>query len=196
MRDGKRVKKETGKETGKRILRRAVLAALGLALGVNLYLGGARMVGGNAMPMPFGVGAAVVLSGSMEPALGVGDLIFVRQSETLAVGDVVVYASGGSLVVHRIVALEGDTVVTQGDANNTADEPISRAAIKGVVTGRVPRVGTALRAMRSPVGVMITLAAAFGLVEWSFRREKAEDDRKRAEIEAEIRRLKDTPPDE
>lgn len=196
MRDGKRVKKETGKETGKRILRRVVLAALGLALGVNLYLGSARMVGGNAMPMPFGVGAAVVLSGSMEPALNVGDLIFVRQGETPAVGDVVVYATGGSLVVHRIVALEGDTVVTQGDANNTADEPISRAAIKGVVTGRVPWVGTALRAMRSPAGVVITLGAAFGLVEWSFRREKAEDDRKRAEIEAEIRRLKDTPPDE
>ena len=54
----------------------------------------------------------VVLSGSMsgqaEDSLEVGDLALIRQVEpdTLKVGDVVAYMSGGSAVTYRITAIE------------------------------------------------------------------------------------------
>ena len=49
---------------------------ISLVLGGTAYSWNARRLAGNAMPMPFGVGLSVVLSGSMEPTLSVNDLIF------------------------------------------------------------------------------------------------------------------------
>lgn len=45
---------------------------------------------GNQVPMPFGMGVAVVLSGSMESELITNDVIIVRETNDYAVGDVVV----------------------------------------------------------------------------------------------------------
>ena len=47
----------------KAILRTVFLVAVALVLGVNVYLWNARSLMGNALPMPFGYGCAVVLSG-------------------------------------------------------------------------------------------------------------------------------------
>ncbi len=174
----------------KSILRHILLVILGLVLGVNLYLANARGVVGNQMPMPFGTGAAVVMSGSMEPTLSKGDLIFVRKAETFHTGDIVVYQSDSLLVVHRIVSLYGSTVVTQGDANNAADEPIDLSQVKGVVRFHIPFVGTILELVKTPAGTLLILLLAFALVELSFRRQKEQDDQDMEQVKAEIRRLK------
>ena len=76
------------------------------------------------LPMPFGIGAANVLSDSMEPAFSRGTLLIVKKEENLKEGDIVVYQSGKNLIVHRIVRLDENQVVTQGDANNVPDEPL------------------------------------------------------------------------
>ena len=65
-------------KVGKDILRVLLLAVCGLVLGLNIYSANAKSLVGNHLPMPFGYGAAVVLSGSMEPTLSVGDLILVN----------------------------------------------------------------------------------------------------------------------
>lgn len=174
----------------KRLLRTLLLLAVSLLLGVNIYLWNARNVAGNALPMPFGYGVAVVLTGSMEPELYADDLIFVRAQEDYALRDVVVYQSGSSLVVHRIIETDGETVVTKGDANNTADEPIRAEYIKGRVIGRLSGVGGVLRLLKSPVVVIAMAAAALLLLEGSFRKEKKQDSEKLEDIKAEIRRLK------
>lgn len=174
----------------KALLRRLLLVVLGLILGVNAYLANARGIVGNSLPMPFGVGAAVVLSGSMEPTLSKGDLIFVRQADTAELGDVVVYQAENSLIVHRVVTKSGDTLVTQGDANNAPDDPIDAAQIKGVVVFSVPYIGTALDLLKTPGGIIAVLVLAFALVELSFRREKEADEAKLQAVKDEIRRLK------
>jgi len=173
------------------VWRRLALSVLGIILGVNAYLANASGLAGNPMPMPFGFGAAVVLSGSMEPTLSIDDVILVREADHYEVGDIVVYQSGRTLIVHRIVAKDGETAVTQGDANNVADAPIERRTIKGKVVAHVPRLGLAVNALKSPVGILTVLAAAFALTELSFRKEKAEDDQELEAIKAEIRRLKE-----
>lgn len=176
---------------GKVILRRALLILCGAILGVNVYLANARSLAGNQLPMPFGVGAAIVLTGSMEPTLSAGDLILVRETDSVAVGDIVVYQSGGSLVVHRVIHLEEDSVTTQGDANNAPDEPVPLSDIRGSVLLRIPYAGSVVSLIKSPIGTICIIAAAIALVEIPHRKGKEKDDAERQKIIEEIRRLKD-----
>lgn len=166
-----------------------VLLLLAAVIGVNVYALNAENLAGNAVPMPFGVGASVVLSGSMEPELSVGDLLLLREADSYRVGDVVVYQSGSTPIVHRIVALEGETVITQGDANNASDAPFPVSAVKGKVVAAVPLVGYAVWALKSPLGILITLAAAVLLVELSYRNGRGAQEAEKEKIKAEIRQL-------
>lgn len=162
----------------KKLLRHALLIFLGLLLGVNVYLLNARNIAGNQLPMPFGIGAAVVQSGSMEPTLYKGDLLLVKAQSDYSAGDIVVYQSAGILVVHRIIEIDGTTVTTQGDANNAPDEPFDAGCIKGSVVGRIPGVGYVIDFLKTPLGILLLVGCAVLLVELSFRREKkAEQDR-------------------
>ncbi len=173
------------------LIRRTVLAILGVMLGVNVYLANANGLAGNKLPMPLGFGVAVVLSGSMEPTLNVNDVIIVCESESYNIEDIVVYDNGKELIVHKIIEKNGDTLTTKGDANNTSDDPISVKAVKGKVVFSIPYLGLAVKALRSPVGVIVILLTAVWLVEGSFRRKKESDENRIEEIKAEIRRLKE-----
>lgn len=170
--------------------RRVILIICGLMLGVNVYLFNANQLVGNSMPMPFGVGMAVVLSGSMEPAMSVGDLIIVRETDDFQVGDAIVFESAGEMIVHRIVMMNENMIVTQGDANNVPDEPIDYEAVKGKVLVCIPWIGHVAQFFKTPVGIILLLAAAFGLVELSYRQERSRDDDELEEIKAEIRKLR------
>lgn len=172
------------------ILRFVLLGFVGIFAGVNLYLFNANSVVGNAVPMPFGYGMAVVLSGSMEPELSVDDVIIIHKTNDYIVGDTVVYQSGTTPVVHEIISIDGETVITKGTANNTADDPITMDMIKGEVVGNIPNGGAVVRAVKTPAGVIIILAIAFCLLEMSYRKEKKKDDDDLELIKAEIRRLK------
>ena len=176
---------------GKNILRRVLLILCGVILGINVYLTNAQLVGGNQLPMPLGFGTAVVLSGSMEPTFSTGDLIVVTERDSVAVDDIVVYQQSGSLVVHRIVAIDGEYITTQGDANNTTDVPIHTSAIKGTVLFWIPMLGDVVTFVKSPVGTIALIVAAIALVEIPHLKEKEKDDEQREKLLEEIRRLKD-----
>lgn len=170
-------------------LRLLVLIAAGLVLGVNVYRWNAETLAGNALPMPFGWGAAVVMSGSMEPTLSVNDLVVIHEADGYEVGDIVVYQSGGSLVIHRIVDIRDETITARGDANNADDEPIPEIYVKGRLVLAVPGVGRLLRIVKSVPGTVVILAAAVFLLERSWRKEKNRDAEKMDAIKAEIRAL-------
>ncbi len=172
------------------ILRRLVLVAAGLILGLNVYMANANSLLGNDMPMPFGYGLANVLSGSMEPTFSKGALLVVKQTDDPQVGDIVVYQDPGELVVHRIIAIDGDTVVTRGDANNAADPPFNRNEIKGVVVAHIPMLGSVAEALKTPVASVAIIICAILLVEFSFRKQRDSDDAEIEAIKEEIRRLK------
>lgn len=177
-------------KVGKDILRVLLLAVCGLVLGLNIYSANAKSLVGNHLPMPFGYGAAVVLSGSMEPTLSVGDLILVKESEAYAEGDIVVYQDVYSLVVHRVVEVKEHSVVTKGDANNVEDGDITRNLIKGKVVYCIPMAGHLVNFLKTGVGTVLTLVIAFLLIEIPRRREKEKDDAERQKILDEIERLR------
>ena len=145
---------------------------------------------GNALPMPFGYGAAVVLTGSMEPAIPADAVVFVQARDRYEPGEVVVYQSDSLLAVHRIVSIDGEMVTTRGDANNTDDAPLPLTRIRGRVIGHLPWAGAAIRLLKTPAATLILIAAAVWTTEASFRRERKKDDDELEKIKEEIRRLK------
>jgi signal peptidase len=105
------------------------------------------------IPLALGGTSATVLSGSMTPALPVGEVIIsvpVASSE-LKVGDIVSYLPAddrfhGMSITHRVQSIKTvdgkvTEVVVKGDANPVADAPISPEQIKGKMIYSVPYVG-------------------------------------------------------
>ena len=182
---------ESKKGRGGRIVFRLLMILLiSVFLGAAVYSVNARRVLHNAMPMPFGVGLSVVLSGSMEPTLSVNDLVVVRAADSYQTDDIIVYQSGSDLIIHRIVRIDGDAYITQGDANNTADEPIGLSAIKGKSVLVIPGVGLAVRLLQTTLGKLVVIVLAAVLLSRSRRKERAEGDAELDRIKDEIRRLK------
>lgn len=174
----------------KSIFRWLLLGLCGTILGINVYLANANGIAGNRLPMPFEHGAAVVLSGSMEPKIYEGDLIIVRKMSDYRERNIVVYQAGNSLVVHRIVKKDGNMITTKGDANNTDDAPINISAIKGKVVLIVPKIGRIVGFFKTPLGIICIIAAAIALLEIPRRDEKKRDDEIRRKIIDEIELLK------
>ena len=174
-------------KTAGRITLLIIVAAV---LGFGVYSINAERLLGNALPMPFGIGGAVVLSGSMEPKLSAGDLLFVIPSEQYEVDQIVVYQDGRSLVVHRLLRFEDDKVITMGDANDIEDDPVPLTAIKGRVVFVIPLIGYLVNLLKTPIGVLSVLGFSIYLMERSFRKEKNSKQDQLRQIRAEIERLK------
>lgn len=101
-----------------------------------------------AVPVAAGWRSGVILSGSMSPALRVGDVVLSRPVPARSVlpGRVVAVrdpARPGRVLVHRLVLIEPDgDLITKGDANQVADSsPVPAAGLIGEVRIRVPRIG-------------------------------------------------------
>ena len=181
---------KTGKK--KKILKMAVSVILIILACAVLYAlaftAVVKIKDPQGVAMPFGFGASFVLTGSMEPEISTDDLVFVKKPGELHVGDVVLYNTGGSNVLHRITRIDGDMITTQGDANNTEDKPFSKTAVLGVYIGKIPSGGKIIRVVTSPPFVMavvfLLMAAA---VIWMFvedHRERKKLDSIKAEIES------------
>jgi signal peptidase len=167
-----------------------VLSILAVVLGLKLYSWNSGSLTGDSMPMPFGYGMSVVLSGSMDPVLKVDDLVFIHETKDITAGDIIVYERDGALIIHRVLSIDGDTVITKGDANNVEDEPVDISMVKGKMTGRIQGAGALIRKIKTPFGTMALLAAAVLLVEISYRRDKMQDGEDLEAIKEEIESLK------
>ncbi|MCH5299096.1 MAG: signal peptidase I [Ruminococcus sp.] len=179
------------KSTLKKIGRIVLLSVIGLVIGISLYSWNARTFVGNEMPMPFGLGTSVVLSGSMEPTLSVNDLVFVKAQDTYETGDIVVYQDEGLLVIHRIIAIDENEIITQGDANNTADQPVDISLVKGKAIASLPFVGAVAQFLKTPVGFILVIVAAIALFELPYLKERKKANEEQEKIKEEIRRLKE-----
>ena len=101
------------------------------------------------LPRLLGYRVYAVISGSMEPAISVGDLVYVRQTEPEDVekNDVIAFCAAeasGAIILHRVV--ENRTVdgsfITKGDANSQPDlSPVSYDRLLGVTEWTIPHLG-------------------------------------------------------
>ena len=172
------------------ILRWVLIAIISIAVGFSAYSWNAKSLANDALPMPLGVGVAVVLSGSMEPELSIDDVIFVVAARDYEIGDTVVFQNGSSLTVHKIIAKDGDVVTTQGTANNTPDDPIEIKYIKGKVLFSIDGLGKMVYVIRSPLVTLGIIVIAVILLIMSYQKERDEEQKSLDDIRQEIEQLK------
>lgn len=108
---------------------------------------------------PFGIRTAVVLTGSMSPAIEINDFVIVRKPDAINVGDIVSYKEddGGMEVLHRVVKIEDGKITTKGDANNVEDKPVEISQATGVYVGKVEYLGKIISFIIQPVVFSIVI---------------------------------------
>lgn len=129
-----------------------VLMAVGIVLEVVLIAFILVMRLSDETPSFFGYHIFVISTGSMEPELGVGDVIVSRKYDggELKEGDIVTYLGKegemrGKLITHEIVSVSGEgedrVIVTKGVANSVADPAIGPSDIQAVFVYRTVLIG-------------------------------------------------------
>lgn len=114
-------------------------------------------------PSLMGYEGYVVLSGSMEPAIGVGDLSVVAPTkpEEMMVGDVITYRTNTRpdlAITHRLVGISLDeqgqfSFQTKGDANTSVDQvTVTPGSVLGRVTYTIPKLGYLVEFSKRPEG--------------------------------------------
>lgn len=146
------------------------------------------------LPVALGWQPAVVLSGSMEPAIRTGDVVVTRKVPTaeLQPGHVLLADSGdGRRLLHRYVSTDDDGgLVLRGDANEAPDSTaVTEDAVHGVGILRVPWVGLpyawAAQGRHLPVALTVLGLGACLLL----GRVRERDGRRRAPAHAAPRRV-------
>ncbi|MCR2047707.1 signal peptidase I [Acetatifactor muris] len=112
------------------------------------------------LPRLFGYQIYTVVSGSMEPAIPTGSLVYIREGkpEEAVAGDVIAFYGGaqsGSIITHRVVenrVVMGE-IVTKGDANEGPDmNPVPYGHYLGKVEHSIPEAGKTAAVFTSPAG--------------------------------------------
>ena len=142
-----------------------------------------------------------VISGSMEPAYSVGDLIYVKEVDlsTIKVGDPITFVLNEDLLVatHRVIKIDAEKMhfYTKGDANEVADaSPVHFNNVLGVPVFSVPLLGYVSDFVQNPPGTYITIAVAIVLAifvflpDFSFKKKTdAETDENTANTPPEVK---------
>ncbi len=115
------------------------------------------LVGATLIPIPGNFKVYIVESGSMEPAVKTGSLIFVKPEKNYSVGNIVTIKNGKNTVTHRIININiaGQNITTKGDANEEEDaEKISSENIVGKMIFTLPYIGYPVGYAKTRVGFM------------------------------------------
>ena len=114
------------------------------------------------VPFPGNYKVFTVQSGSMEPAIHTGSLIFVKPMDDYNVGDVITKRTTDPkvTVTHRIVSKEeinGKVAFeTKGDANNASDgEKFSKEGIIGKEIAAIPYLGFPVSYAKTTQGLIL-----------------------------------------
>ena len=95
----------------------------------------------------FGIRTILVAGVSMEPSFKAGDVVIVQKCppEDIQIGDVILFDDSTKQVLHRVIDINRSAepleFVTQGDANNVADELVTAQKIQGKALLKIPKIG-------------------------------------------------------
>ena len=140
-----------------------------------------------------------VISGSMEPAYSVGDLLYVKKVDvnTIKAGDPITFILNEDLVVatHRVVRVDAENqrFYTKGDANEIEDsDPVHFNNVIGVPQFSIPKLGYVSDFVQNPPGMYITIGIGIVLILIVFvpdmigKKKKDDEDNEVAAVQTEI----------
>ena len=145
-----------------KLLKNIIIGVLAVVLLLNIIGIVKKIFFKEQIPLVFGFGNAVILTGSMEPALASGDIVIIQRHSDYEAGDIVTYTSN-TCITHRIVQKTPTGYITKGDANNTPDQEIEQSRVIGKVIKIIPKAGHAILFLQSPLGLLILISAMFAI---------------------------------
>ena len=154
-------KKRFGRPDGELLWQGKLLLSVGTAiLGLTLILCIFLM-----LPKFLGIKTYLVASGSMEPTIPIGSMIFSREVNpaNLAEGDVIVFLKAEEdnvPITHRVLSNDKDakTIITKGDHNPDLDPmPIQYNNVIGKVIWHTPVLGVLGAPLTKPIGKIVML---------------------------------------
>ena len=149
------------------------------------------------LPGLFGIRPYVVYSGSMEPKIPTGAVVFTKEGAySPETGDIITFHNEDTVVTHRVVKKEEGTFITKGDANNAEDaEPVLPQQVQGIWKGgRIGGAGNAVLFLSSTTGMLLFIVCPILLlIVWDIitRRKADKNEKARADaLEAELKALR------
>lgn len=119
----------------------------------------------NEIPDFFGWKAFIVLSGSMEPQIQIGDIVVVKEidTDTLKKGDIIAFKSTDTIITHRIIQIINEVnqtkYITKGDNNNIQDEEyILPENVEGIYKFKISQLGNIIIFMQTSRGKIACLS--------------------------------------
>lgn len=169
-----KIVKKTGKITSKiiKLLLTVVVFLLVPYIGITLVSSNTDILAG--------MKSFVVVSGSMEPAIPTGSIIYTVQKSFYNNSDVIAFNQDGRVITHRIVGIEpiGNEIFykTKGDANNVEDSSlVNRNDIVGATMVSLPTLGKVVTSFKTPIGfaagIVLPALLFIGMELWSIKRE-------------------------
>lgn len=156
----------------------------------NLFIIVFSIINQDETPNLFGIKTFVVVSGSMEPNLNIGDIVVVKKCNENEIdkNDIISYRYGESIITHRIVEIieteNGREYITKGDNNNVNDNiNLKYEDIEGKYVGKIKYIGKMIMFLKSKE-IMILIVASLCFIYWcdvrneekfEIRREKREN---------------------
>lgn len=118
---------------------------------------------------------------SMNPAIKMGDMIVTGPlnglfSGELQPGEVVTYIRNEGLITHRVVSVDGNTLVTKGDAMEESDPwTVAMSDVSGAYLFKIPYGGYLANFIRTKLGwflvVILPSMLLVGLISWDIVKE-------------------------
>ncbi|AST93525.1 signal peptidase I [Sutcliffiella cohnii] len=127
-------------------------------------------------PSIFGFSFLIVLTGSMEPQISVGDLTIIKKIpfEKVLEEDVVTFRMNNSqtFVTHRVERIvDNSALETKGDANNVIDdELVTEEQLVGKVMFIVPKAGYILNVIKNPYTIAVLISIGVAIIVTNFAR--------------------------
>ena len=140
----------------------------------------ATTFGKNSYPNYFGYTFFEVASGSMEPALHINDVVFVKiTKEDFKEKDIIAFVSDDTVITHRVMIINGDVITVKGDHNDVVDMPITHEQVIGRIVKVFPELGIWKKVLTDP---KILFAIFITMLLFDFALSYGEKDKKIEEL--------------
>lgn len=127
-----------------------------------------------------GMKSFVIVSGSMEPSIPTGSIIYTIKKDFYSNKDVIAFRENGRTISHRIIGVQGIGnelyYATKGDANNVEDNTlIAKSEVVGKSVFQIPYLGRIVMAFKTPIGfgigIVIPSILFIAMELWNIKRE-------------------------
>ncbi|OGH04592.1 MAG: signal peptidase I [Candidatus Levybacteria bacterium RBG_16_35_11] len=127
-----------------------------------------------------GIKSFVVLSGSMQPTIPQGSIVFTQKSPYYGKEEIIAFQQGDVAVTHRIIDIvskdNAQSYITKGDANNSADTNlVQKEKVLGTYLISIPYVGRFVLFLKTFPGfiafVIFPALVFIGFEFWNIKKE-------------------------